>query len=288
MKSENRPHIEIIEVGPRDGLQNEKGLASLETKIEFIEDLIVAGVRTIELGSFVREDKVPQMAKTKELYQHFKNRSLSFPCLVPNMKGLELALAAGVKEIALFSAVSETFNLKNINSSIEESFKTYELVAKKALNAGMKIRSYLSCVFGCPYEGEVSLKKTKELSQRFLSMGAYEVSLGDTIGIGKPTQVVTLLEELLKTLLPNQLALHLHDTYGRAIENIQASLPYKIFRFDSSTGGLGGCPYAQGATGNVATEKVIELFDRLGLATGIDRQKIILAGEKLKRAIKVS
>ncbi len=275
--------VKIVEVGPRDGLQNEKVSLSLTDKLEYIRLLAEAGLETIEATSFVRADKIPQMADAIELYKEVskltKFNQTNFPCLVPNVKGYELAKKAGVKEISLFSATSDAFAKNNINCTVVESFKRMEEVSKLALADGVKIRGYISTAFGCPFGGVTSVEKLIEVAQKFLDLGAYEVSIGDTTGIAVPKQVDNYLTELLKVISVDKVAMHFHDTRGMALTNILVSLQHRIGVFDSSSGGLGGCPYAGGATGNVATEDVWYLLNSLGIETGIDIDKLVLASK---------
>ena len=283
--------IRLVEVGPRDGLQNESQVLSLEAKVGFIEDLAAAGIKTIEATSFVRADKIPQMSDASDLYARVSgltSKGISLPCLVPNLKGLEIALAAGVKEIALFSATSDTFNKKNINASVDESLERLEEVAREASKSGLKLRGYVSTVFGCPYEGKTSIDKLKHVAQKLLDFGCYDVSLGDTIGVGHPLQVKEILGLLRAQFDLSSFSMHFHDTRGLAVANVMASLEEGMNSFDSSAGGIGGCPYAKGASGNVATEDILYLFESLGIETGIDREKVFLASEKILKALSKS
>lgn len=275
--------VKIVEVGPRDGLQNEAKSISLADKVEYIELLSKSGLQTIEATSFVRADRIPQMADAKELFTQLTAKDyftqINFPCLVPNLKGYELAREVGVKEISLFSATSDAFTQKNINCTIEESFERMEQVAKEALADGMKIRGYISTAFGCPYAGKMSSQALNDVVERFLALGVYEVSVGDTIGVATPKQVHEYIQNLKSIINLDKVAMHFHDTRGMAIANILVSLENEITTFDSSSGGLGGCPYANGATGNVATEDVLYLLESLGIYTGIDLTKIIEASD---------
>ncbi|MBT3586260.1 MAG: hydroxymethylglutaryl-CoA lyase [Halobacteriovoraceae bacterium] len=274
--------IKIVEVGPRDGLQNEKTVLKTEDKIEFIAKLTEAGMVNIEATSFVRPEKIPQMGDANKLFELLVKRipidNYNFPCLVPNKIGLENAKKAGVREIAVFTATSDQFNMKNINASIDESFIRIEEVVKEALSYGMKVRGYVSTVFGCPYLGETSLLKMTEVTQRLFDLGAYEVSLGDTIGVGTPSQVLKVIDGLEKANIPLEtVAMHFHDTRGMALANVLTSLELGITNFDCSAGGLGGCPYAKGAIGNLATEDLVYLCHSLGIETGIDLEKLMQA-----------
>ncbi|MBK27082.1 MAG: hydroxymethylglutaryl-CoA lyase [Halobacteriovorax sp.] len=274
--------IHITEVGPRDGLQNEKKVLSTEDKISFILMLQKAGLKSIEATSFVRPDRIPQMGDASELYEGLMaltSSKVEYPCLIPNIKGLEKALEAGVKEIALFTATSEEFNKKNINASIDESFVRMEEVAKKAISSGLKVRGYVSTVFGCPYEAETSIKKLIEVSKRLQDLGAYDISLGDTIGVGVPLQVAKIINELEKNFDLGLFSMHFHDTKGMALSNVLTSIELGITKFDSSAGGLGGCPYAKGATGNLATEDLVYLCHSLGIETGVDMELLASASE---------
>lgn len=278
--------VEIIEVGPRDGLQNEKTVLKLEDKLLFIHQLIDSGLKTIEATSFVRPDKIPQMNDASELFPKINPGDSELLCLVPNLKGLELAKRAGAKRIALFTATSESFNKKNINASIDESFERIEAVACSAIKDGISIRGYISTAFGCPYEGKTSIDSLKNISERMFKLGANEVSIGDTIGIGTPSQVDNILTELSNVVDLSKVAMHFHDTRGMALANVLVSLEHGIKRFDSSAGGLGGCPYAKGATGNVATEDLLYLFDSLGIETGVNLKMVAKASSEILKKLK--
>lgn len=282
MKIKEYPrHIKIVEVGPRDGLQNEKMSLSVNDKVEYISLLAEAGFSTIEATSFVRADKIPQMADAKELFTQISKKTyfseISFPCLIPNMKGFEKSQIVGVKEISLFSATSDDFTQKNINCSVEESFERMKPVADLAIKKGLKIRGYISTAFGCPYAGVMSVEKLIQVAKKFFELGVYEISIGDTIGVATPTQVDEYLSELLKVVPKEKVAMHFHDTRGMALSNILVSLQHGISVYDASSGGLGGCPYAKGATGNIATEDVIYLAESMGIKTGLDLDKVIIA-----------
>jgi isopropylmalate/homocitrate/citramalate synthase len=271
-------HVRIVEVGPRDGLQNEAVAISAAVRIAFIERLIAAGLTSIEAGSFVSTKWVPQMAGTAEVLKALDGRAgISFPVLVPNEKGLDAALEAGAHEIAIFGAASETFSRKNMNCSIAESLERFQPVTERALAAGLKVRGYVSCVLGCPYEGHVPVERVADVSARLFALGCYEISLGDTIGVGTPHAARDMLKAVAGRVPVPRLAVHFHDTYGQAIANIYACLDEGVRVVDSSAGGLGGCPYAKGATGNVATESVVYLLDGLGFETGVERAGIIEA-----------
>ena len=271
--------VKIVEVGPRDGLQNEAVSLDIATKVELIERLASCGLKNIEAGSFVSPKWVPQMAGSDEVFNQLGSSEAVYTALTPNMRGLERAIECNVKEVAVFAAASEAFSEKNINCSIDESLAKFEAVIQKASTANIKVRGYISCVAGCPYQGDVDNHRIKDIASALLSMGCYEVSLGDTIGVATPEITERLLIELLKTIAPLKLAMHMHDTYGRAIDNIKQSLSMGISTIDSSVAGLGGCPYAEGASGNVATEKVIRLLDELNIAHGVDLQKLSQASQ---------
>lgn len=273
--------IRIVEVGPRDGLQNEKTILPTADKFEFIRLLTESGLKIIETTSFVKAPAIPQMADAHELFtkvaSELAHTGAGYPCLVPNMHGLQDALSVGVKEIALFSATSDSFAKKNINATVQESFARMAPVAQEAKRLGLRVRAYISMAYGCPYEGDIPHAKLVNVIEEFLKLDVYEVSIGDTIGVAKPKQV----EESLRVLVPqfgaHKLAMHFHDTRGMALANILKSLEAGIRTFDASAGGLGGCPYAKGATGNVATEDVWYLCHSQGLSTGVDLDKLVAA-----------
>lgn len=267
--------VRIYEVGPRDGLQNEKEVVSTAVKVELINRLSETGLTHIEAGSFVSPKWVPQMGDTPEvMLQIDRKDGVVYPVLVPNERGMEGALAANVSEIAVFTAASEEFNQKNINASIAESIERFAPVMDMARQNNIKVRGYVSCVVGCPYEGDIAPEKVAEVSKMLFDTGCYEISLGDTIGIGKPNQIKTMLAEVVKRVPVENLALHCHATYGRALDNIKAGLEEGVSVIDSSVAGLGGCPYAKGASGNVATEDVLRMLEGLGIETGVDLAKI--------------
>ncbi len=271
--------VRIVEVGPRDGLQNEPQSVPVEVKVRLIEMLADAGLETIEAGAFVSPKWVPQMAASGEVFAQLDKRpGVSYPMLVPNLKGLEHALEAGVREIALFAAATETFSQKNTNCSIAESIARFDAVIERAQAAGLRIRGYISCVLGCPYEGEVSPDTVAMLARELFARGCYEVSLGDTIGVGTPGKARALVEQLAQDGPVEKLAAHFHDTYGQALANLHAVLQCGVAVVDSSVAGLGGCPYAKGATGNVATEDVVYMLDGMGIETGVDMDKLLEAG----------
>jgi hydroxymethylglutaryl-CoA lyase len=270
--------VTIVEVGPRDGLQNEKAAVSTTDKIEFINRLSAAGLPAIEVSAFVSPKWVPQMADAAAVFAGIVSRpGTRYSALVPNLAGLDRALQAGVTDIAIFGAASETFSRKNINQGIEESLVAYQAVTERALAAGLRVRGYLSTAFGCPYEGPVSAAKVIEVTERMLATGVFEVSVSDTIGIAHPGQVRQVLEALVSKVPANRLALHFHDTRGTALANVLAALPYGITTFDASAGGLGGCPYAPGAAGNLATEDLIYMLDGLGIETGVSLEGVLEA-----------
>ena len=271
--------VKIVEVGPRDGLQNEAVNLDIATKVELIERLASCGLKNIEAGSFVSPKWVPQMAGSDEVFNQLGASESVYTALTPNMRGLDRAMECNVKEVAVFAAASEAFSEKNINCSIDESLAKFEAVIHKASTANIRVRGYISCVAGCPYQGDLDNHRIMDIASALLSMGCYEVSLGDTIGVATPEITERLLTELLKTIPPQKLAMHMHDTYGRAIDNIKQSLAMGISTIDSSVAGLGGCPYAEGASGNVATEKVIRLLDELNIAHEVDLQKLSQASQ---------
>ena len=271
--------VKIVEVGPRDGLQNEAVTVPAEIKVQLVDKLGAAGLRGIESGAFVSPKWVPQMATSGEVFRQIAKRSgVSYPMLVPNLKGLELAHAAGVEEVALFAAATETFSQKNTNCSIAESIDRFNAVIDEAQRLGIKVRGYVSCVLGCPYEGEVSVDTVLMLTEKLFDKGCYEVSLGDTIGVGTAGQARALVDKLAAKVPVQNLAAHFHDTYGQALANIHAVMQSGISVIDSSIAGLGGCPYAKGATGNVATEDVVYMLHGMGIATGVDMDKLLEAG----------
>ncbi|KRD55370.1 hydroxymethylglutaryl-CoA lyase [Acidovorax sp. Root275] len=279
-------HIKIVEVGPRDGLQNEKQPISVDTKVGLVERLVDAGVRHIEAASFVSPKWVPQMAGSAEVMHRVpRTANLYYSALTPNLKGLEAAIAAGCEEVAVFGAASETFSQRNINCSIRESLERFRSVIEVALESKLRVRGYVSCVLGCPYKGDIAPERVSEVALMLSEMGCHEISLGDTIGRGNPNSTRRMLEACIRVIPASQLAGHYHDTYGMAIANIVASLELGLRTFDSSVSGLGGCPYATGASGNVATEDVVYLLHGLGHETGIDLPKLIQAGLYISSAL---
>ncbi len=271
--------VRLVEVGPRDGLQNEKQPLSVADKVALINALSDSGLSYIEAGSFVSPKWVPQMAGSAEVFAQIqRSDSTTYAALTPNMQGFEAAMAAGVKEIAVFGAASESFSQKNINCSISESLRRFEPIMVAAKENNVRVRGYVSCILGCPYEGEIAPEKVRTVAKALYDMGCYEISLGDTIGVGTPKKAAALFAEVAKDVPRTQLAGHFHDTYGQALANIYASLSEGIAVFDSSVAGLGGCPYAKGASGNVATEDVLYMLNGLGIHTGINLEKVIAAG----------
>ncbi len=271
--------VTIVEVGPRDGLQNEKQKLSAATKIELIERLALCGLPVVEAGSFVSPKWVPQMADTADVMKGLKTlHGTRYPVLVPNMAGFERAVDAGAKEIAVFTAASESFSQRNTNCSIAESIKRLDPVIKAAKSSGIAVRAYVSCVLGCPYEGEIKTEAVSEVCIRLEQLGCDEISLGDTIGVGTPALANALVQTISSVVPVEQLAVHFHDTYGQALANILACLDAGIRIIDSSVAGLGGCPYANGATGNVATEDVVYMLQGLGLDTGVDLAELAKTG----------
>ena len=269
-------HVKIVEVGPRDGLQNEKQAIDTATKVELIARLGASGLKTIEATAFVSPKWVPQMADNAEVMRQITRLDgVTYPVLTPNLKGLEAALATGVTEVAVFAAASEAFSQKNINCSIDESIERFVPVIESAHEHGVAVRGYVSTVVGCPYQGDVPPEKVAEVSKALFDLGCYEISLGDTIGVGTPLKVQTMLAEVSKAVPMDKLAGHFHNTYGMAIANIYASLQMGMAVFDASVAGLGGCPYAKGASGNVATEDVVYLLNGLGIDSGVDLTSLV-------------
>lgn len=274
--------VKIVEVGPRDGLQNEKARVPVEVRVELINRLSAAGLPVIEAGAFVSPKWVPQMAASADVLNGItRDKNTNYPVLVPNLKGYQMAVEAGVDEVAVFAAASETFSQKNINCNIEESLQRFVPVLKQALNDGVRVRGYISCVLGCPYEGSVAPNKVREVADWLLQAGCYEISLGDTIGTGTPRATGQLLDVVSESVPIAQLAMHCHDTYGQALANIVVALQKGISVIDSSIAGLGGCPYAKGASGNVATEDVHYMLEGMGINTGINRSRLMLAAEMI-------
>ncbi len=276
----------IVEVGPRDGLQNEKTPVPVAARVQLIDMLSDAGLRNIEAGSFVNPKWIPQMAGSEAVFAGIQRKAqVSYIALVPNLKGFERAAASDATEVAVFAAASEAFSQKNINCSIEESLERFKPVIAAARSKDIPIRGYISCIAGCPYQGDVPAELVAELTQQLLSMGCYEVSLGDTIGCGTPEQITAVIETVIKHVPADKLAAHFHDTNGRALDNIRAALALGVAVIDSSVGGLGGCPYANGATGNVSTESVIALLDELKIEHGVSLAKVREASRFIRDAI---
>jgi hydroxymethylglutaryl-CoA lyase len=271
-----------VEVGPRDGLQNEAQPISVADKVRLVDALSAAGLSYIEVGSFVSPKWVPQMAGSAEVFAQIQRKpGVTYGALAPNLRGFEDAVAAGVKEVAVFAAASEAFSQRNINCSISDSLERFAPIMAAARQQGISVRGYVSCVLGCPYEGEIAPEQVAAVARELYAMGCYEVSLGDTIGTGTAGATRRLFEVVSAQVPRDKLAGHFHDTYGQAIANIYASLLEGINVFDSSIAGLGGCPYAKGASGNVATEDVVYLLNGLGIETGIDLERLILAGRQI-------
>jgi len=271
--------VKIVEVGPRDGLQNENTPVSAEVKINLIDRLSDAGLPVVEAGSFVSPKWVPQMASSDAVMAGIKRKvGVSYPVLTPNMKGFEGAMEAKAEEVAIFGAASESFSQKNINCSIAESLERFEPVVAAAKEKGVKVRGYVSCVLGCPYEGDIAVSAVADVAAKLDAMGCYEISLGDTIGVGTPGKAQAMIKAVAKVVPMERLAVHFHDTYGQALANIYAALELGVSVVDSSVAGLGGCPYAKGASGNVATEDVVYMLNGLGIETGVNLDKLIEAG----------
>ncbi len=269
-------HVNIVEVGPRDGLQNEKQSIDVATKVELIEELADAGLKSVEAGAFVSPKWVPQMAASDEVLAKIKRKEgVSYPVLTPNIKGYEGARSGKADTIAIFGAASESFSKKNINATIEESLERFKPVVEAAKADGVRVRGYVSCVLGCPYEGKIPLENVVRVSKALYDMGAYEISLGDTIGVGTPGEARAMIRAVAGEVPVAALAGHFHDTYGQALANIYASLEEGVRSFDSSVSGLGGCPYAPGASGNVATEDVVYMLHGSGFETGADLDALV-------------
>lgn len=279
--------VKIVEVGARDGLQNEARVLPVETRVELIRLLAAAGLTTIEAGSFVSAKRIPQMAGSGEVLQAALRAAADssataarrYPVLVPNLRGLEAAMQAGATEIAVFAAASEAFSRKNINCGINESIERFAAVAERARAAGMRVRGYVSCALGCPYQGEVGPSEVARVAGQLRDLGCHEISLGDTIGVGTPGQARAMVERVAERVPVERLAAHFHDTYGQALANIHAVLPLGVSVLDSAIAGLGGCPFAAGASGNVATEDVVYMLDGMGIHSGVDLRKLLFAGD---------
>ncbi len=278
--------VKIVEVGPRDGLQNEKEVVPTETKIELIERLAEAGLRVIEATSFVSPKWVPQMGDNSAVMRGIRRHAATvYPVLTPNLQGFDAAIEAGATEVAIFGSASESFSRKNINCSIAESLKRFEPIISAASALEIPVRGYVSCVVGCPYEGAIAPGQAAAVARSLFDMGCYEVSLGDTIGVGNPASIGRMIETCAKAVPIAKLAGHYHDTYGMAIANIYASLQLGVATFDASVAGLGGCPYARGASGNVATEDVVYLLKGLGIETGVDLATLAIIGNWISTAL---
>jgi len=281
--------VRIVEVGPRDGLQNETRILPLEKKLEFIRLLAEAGLKDIEVASFVHPKWIPQLADADALIPRLpKILGVRYSALVPNMKGLERALQAGIPRIAVFTAASETFNRKNINMGVAESIDVFRPVVARALQEGLSVRGYISTCFVCPFEGAIRKERVAGVTRELFELGVDEVSVGDTIGAATPADVENTVGYLLESFPASRLAMHFHDTYGMAIANVFASLRLGLSTFDSSAGGIGGCPYAPGASGNVATEKLLYLFERLGIATGVSVQHLRQAAQYINTELRAA
>ena len=278
--------VTLTEVGPRDGLQNEAGFVSTDHKIRFIELLTAAGFPIIETTSFVNPKKIPALSDHEIVMKHFTaNKNTQYSALVPNLQGLENAIRCGCKYIAVFTTISETFSQKNTHCSVEESLSRITEIIKKAKKHAIFVRGYISCVMGCPYEGFISIEKTAEMAKKLYEMGCDEIALGDTVGTGNPLLATALIHAVSAHVPIHKIAIHFHDTYGQALVNIYACLMLGISKIDASVGGLGGCPYAKGAAGNVATEKVLYLLNNLKIDTGVDIEKVKIASTFIRGAI---
>jgi hydroxymethylglutaryl-CoA lyase len=272
--------VKMVEVSPRDGLQNESKIVPTDVKVEFIALLAESGLSVIEATSFVSPKWIPQLADNKEVFQAIqKNNTISYPVLVPNVKGLEKALSVGVKEIAVFTTPSEQFSQHNTNCSVAESLERIAEMMHIAKQNQIRVRGYLSCVLGCPYEGEIAPQAVVSMAQKLIELGCYEVSLGDTIGVGTPTKTHEMLKVVLDKVPSEKLAVHFHDTYGQALANIYVALELGIRVIDSSVSGIGGCPYAKGASGNVASEDVLYMLNGMGIQTQVEMAKLVMAGQ---------
>ena len=271
--------VKVVEVGPRDGLQNEVTPVSANNKIQLIEKLSDAGVSYIESGSFVSPKWVPQMGTSTEVFEKLNRiKGVTYAALTPNLRGFEAALAVNADEVAIFGAASESFSQQNINCSIEESLDRFAPIMQAAKTANLKVRGYVSCTLGCPYEGDIDPEQVALVAEKLFAMGCYEISLGDTVGVGNPASVTKMIEAVSARVPIDKLAVHFHDTYGQALTNIYAALQLGVSVVDSAVAGLGGCPYAKGASGNVATEDVVYMLNGLGITTGIDFKKLLQAG----------
>ncbi len=278
--------VKLVEVGPRDGLQNEKKIIPTDIKIEFINQLSKTGLSVIEATSFVSPKWIPQLADHKEVFQGItQKKNVSYPVLVPNLKGFENALASGVKEIAVFTTPSETFSQRNTNMTVAESLQIISEVIEAAKANQIRVRGYLSCVLGCPYEGNIAADAVSDMAEKLIALGCYEISLGDTIGVGTPGKTDYLLKKVIQKIPREKIAVHFHDTYGQALVNIYVALLNGISVIDCSVAGLGGCPYAAGASGNVASEDVLYMLNGLDIQTGVDLNKLCVAGQFITKEL---
>jgi hydroxymethylglutaryl-CoA lyase len=277
--------VRIVEMGPRDGLQNEKTTISVEARIAFVEALVAAGLHTCEVGSFVSPKAIPQMINSDQVLRAANRLSGEFHVLVPNEKGYDAAIAAGAKVVSVFASASEGFSRANINCSVDDSIERFKPVTARAKADGIKVRGYVSCVLGCPFDGEVKPAAVAKVARQLSDLGCYEISLGDTIGVGTPAKARELLRVVGQEVPVSSLAMHFHDTYGQALANLYAGMEEGVRVIDSAAGGLGGCPYAPGATGNVATEDVIYMLEGMGIATGVDMQKLLAATNQVSSLI---
>jgi hydroxymethylglutaryl-CoA lyase len=281
--------VKIVEVGPRDGLQNETEIISVQRRIKLIQNLAFSGLRHIEAGSFVSPAWVPQMANTAEVLMGLNpDEGIRYPVLVPNLRGLQDALAAGAREVAVFAAASETFSQKNINCSIRESIQRFSELMALARANDIRVRAYVSCVLGCPYEGAIEVSQVADVARQLHELGCYEISLGDTIGTGTPLKTRSLIESVAQHIDIENIAVHFHDTYGQALANIFAALQSGVNVIDSAVAGLGGCPYAAGASGNVATEDVVYMLNGMGISTGVDLGKLTTTGREICDQLNIS
>ena len=277
--------VRIVEMGPRDGLQNEKTTISVEARIAFVEALVAAGLHTCEVGSFVSPKAIPQMINSDQVLRAANRLPGEFHVLVPNEKGYDAAISAGAKVVSVFASASEGFSRANINCSVDESIERFKPVTARAKADGIKVRGYVSCVLGCPFDGEVNPAAVARVARQLSDLGCYEISLGDTIGVGTPAKARELLRVVGQEVPVSNLAMHFHDTYGQALANLYAGMEEGVRVIDSAAGGLGGCPYAPGATGNVATEDVVYMLEGMGIATGVDMQKLLAATNQVSSLI---
>jgi hydroxymethylglutaryl-CoA lyase len=278
--------VRIIEMGPRDGLQNEKTAVSVEARIAFIEALVAAGLNTVEVGAFVSPKAIPQMASSDAVLRGVSHLTgAEFHVLVPNEKGYDAARAAGAKIVSVFAAASEGFSRANINCTVAESIERFKPVLARAKADGVKVRGYISCVLGCPFDGEIKPKAVADLATTLWELGCYEISLGDTIGVGTPDKAKEMLRAVSANIPPANLSMHFHDTYGQALANLYAGMEEGVHVIDAAAGGLGGCPYAPGATGNVATEDVVYMLEGMGIRTGVDMEKLLAVTNEMSRVL---